>query len=89
MKFGLIDKSERNRLAAIFMTRACINYEDENNIKLAKKMCLFASKDLALWKKEIDFESFKSDLNMKRTKIHQSRESNQSLKHGTVQSVAP
>jgi hypothetical protein len=86
-KENRIDPAQHKRLTALFSTRMCISYEDENNHNLSQKMCKLARDDYSLWKQDNNFESFKQELVTKRDEIYKSRESNQPL-HPSAKSGA-
>jgi len=75
-KGNMIADESHNKLAALFTTRACINYEDENNVNLSEKMCKLAQDDYTIWKGDDKFTDFKNSLIMERAKVLETRESN-------------
>jgi len=77
----LIDPDYGKKLAALFMTRACINYEKlQNNLEYSEKTCELAKKDYENWKQDDNYKSFKNELVEQRTKIHEIWKSNNALK---------
>lgn len=69
----------QQRLRSKFYTRICINYEDQNNFKIAKKWCDLAADTLADWNMNIDFNTYKQQIFEERKQYKMKYESNNQL----------